>query len=178
MRELTLALAPSWQGDPALRELQRVNGLALDRLDEDVRLWLDQFRIETATVGLAVWERAVGIETDLTLSPDWRRAKVKAKLQGLGVTTAEVICAIVERFTGGVATLQEGVDKHTFRVTVEGVVNQPENMAVMRHSVTEVKPAHLAHEYALRYQSGRLAAGCGMAAQEVKRYHYSLEGKT
>lgn len=178
MRDLTLALAPSWRGDPALREIQRVNGLALDRLDEDVRVWLDQFRIETATAGLAMWERAVGIETDLTLSLDWRRAKVKAKLQGLGVTTDKVICAIVERFTGGVATLQEGVDKHTFRVTVDGVINQPENMEVMRHSVTEVKPAHLAHEYALRYQSGRLAVGCGMAVQEVKQYHYSLEGKT
>lgn len=177
MRDLTLSLAPSWQSDPALGELQRVQGLALDRLDEDVKLWLDQFRVETATVGLPMWERAVGIEPDLSLSPDWRRARVKAKLQGLGVTTAEVICGIVERFTGGVATLREGVDKHTFQVTVEGVLNQPENMAVMRHSVTEVKPAHLAHAYALRYQSGRLAVGCGAAVQEVKRYHYSLEVK-
>lgn len=169
-------LAPSWRGCPELMEIQRVAGLALARLERDVQLWKDQLRIETATVGLVGWERAVGIQTDLSLSLDVRRAKVKAKLQGLGVTTAEVICAIVERFTGGAATLQEGVAKHTFRVTVEGVLDPPENMAAMLHSVAEVKPAHLAHQYAFSYQSGRLPVGCGMVVQQVKHYHFEMEG--
>lgn len=176
MRDLTTMLAPSWRGCPELMEIQRVSGLALDRLDRDVQFWLDQLCIETATAGLVGWERAVGIQTDLSLSLDTRRAKVKAKLLGFGVTTSEVICAIVERFTGGVATLQEGVAKHTFRVTVEGVLNPPEDLSAMRHSVTEVKPAHLAHEYALQYQSGRLPVACAMAVQQVRHYHYSLEG--
>lgn len=176
MRDMAAMLAPSWRGCPELMEIQRVAGLSMDELNQDVQFWLDQFCIDTATVGLPGWERAVGIKTDLTLSLDTRRAKVKAKLLGLGVTTAEVICAIVERFTGGVATLQEWVDDYTFRVTVEGVLNQPESLDAMRHSVAEVKPAHLAHEYALSYQSGRLPIGCGMAMQMVKHYHFCLEG--
>lgn len=178
MTDLTKMVPPSWCGCRELMELQRVFGLAIDRLEADKQFWLAQFSIDTATVGLVGWERAAGIETDLSLSLDWRRAKIKAKLRGLGVTTPQVICEIVESFTGGVATLQEGVAKHTFRVTVDGVLNPPEDMATLRHSVTVVKPAHLAHEYALKYQSGRLSVGCGVAVQEVRHYHYkmSLEG--
>lgn len=174
---LTDKVPPSWRSSPELAEIHRVIGLELERAREARDLALAQLDIETATVGLSVWEWAVGITTDLSQSLDLRRSKVKAKLQGLGVTTAEVICAIVERFTGGLATLQEGVAKHTFRVTVEGILNQPESMSAMLHSVAEVKPAHLAHEYALSYQSGRLPIGCGMAMQMVKHYHFCLEGE-
>lgn len=175
MTDLTKMVPPSWRGCRELMEIQRVIGLALDRLDRDKQFWLDQFCIDTATVGLVGWERAVGIETDLTLSLDWRRARIKAKLRGLGVTTAQTICDIVESFAGGVATLQEGVAKHTFRVTVDGVLNPPEDMATLRHSVTVVKPAHLAHEYVFRYQSGQLPVGIATAIQMVARHHYEVE---
>lgn len=171
-------ISPSWHNSAELAEILRVEGLLIERLQAARDLLIAQLRIETATIGLPAWERALGIPTDVTLSLGLRRSKCKAKLQGLGITTAEVLCAIVQRFTGGVATLQEGVAKHTSRITVEGVLNPPEDMAAMRHSVVEVKPAHLAIEYALRYQSGRLPIGCGMAVQEVKRYHFGLEVST
>lgn len=169
---------PSWRKSPELAEIQRVVGLEVDQLWEAVEFVRAQLCIETATVGLAGWERTVGIKTDLSLSLDLRRSRVKAKLQGLGVTTPEVIRTIVERFTGGVARVEEHPREYWFKVIVDGVLNPPEDMAAMRHSVAEVKPAHLGHEYALQYQSGRLSVGCAMAVQQVRHYHYSMEGLT
>lgn len=164
----------SWRKSPELAEIQRVVALELKRARDARDFVLAQLRVETATVGLVGWERAVGITTDLSLSLDLRRSKVKAKLQGLGVTTPEVIQTIVERFTGGDASLEEHPSEYWFKVVVDGVLNPPEDMDAMRHSVTEVKPAHLDHEYELQYQSGRLSAGCGMAVQEVRHYHYKI----
>lgn len=53
--------------------------------------------------------------------------------------------------------------------------NPPEDMATLRHSVTVVKPAHLAHEYVFRYQSGQLPVGIATAIQMVARHHYEVE---
>lgn len=171
-------ISPSWRKTPELAEILRVGGIFAGRLAADFAQFVAQLSVDTATVGMEGWERALGIQTDLSLSLDWRRRKVKAKLQGLGVTTPEVICSIVEGFTGGTAHVEEYPAEYKFRVVVDGVLNQPENMDVMRHSVAEIKPAHLAHEYALRYQSGRLPVRCAMAAQQVIHHYYRLEART
>lgn len=170
-------ISPSWRRTPELVEILRVAGVFADRLAADLARFTAQLSVDTATAGLEDWERALGIQTDLSLSLDWRRSKVKAKLQGLGVTTPKTICSIVERFTGGTAHVEEYPDEYRFRVVVDGVLNQPENMDVMRQSVAEVKPAHLDHEYALRYQSGWAPVRCALAAQQVIHNYYRLEAR-
>ena len=172
---LMTMIPPSWQKSPELAEIQRVAGKLCGELEDALDFVWAQLDIERATVGLVFWERTVGIKTDLSLSLDLRRSKVKAKLQGLGVTTPEVIRAIVERFTGGAARVEEHPSEYWFRVIIEGLLNPPESMAEMRASIAEIKPAHLDHEYTLRYQSGQLPVGVIMAVQQVRHYHFGLE---
>lgn len=169
-------LPPSFQAGPEMAEIQRVLGVFIKRLWDDLEVWKAQFDIETATIGLPLYEQIHGILTDLTLSLDWRRSKIKAKRQGLGVSTPAMIASIVARFTGGDAHVEELPADYIIKVVVDGVLNPPEDMDVMRHSVAEIKPAHLAHEYAINYQSGQQPAGCAMLLQQAKRYQFALEG--
>lgn len=168
-------LPPSYRAGPEMAEIQRVAGLFIDRLWADVAFWKAQLNIETATVGLVVWEKALGIQTDLTLSLDWRRSKIKAKLQGVGVSKPSVIAAIVARFTGGNVHVEERTAEYLLKIVVDGVLNPPENMAAMRHSVAEIKPAHLDHEYALNYQSGEQVVGIAMLMRKRTKYTFRLE---
>lgn len=169
------SIPPSYRAGPEMAEIQRVAGLFIDRLWADFEFWKAQLSIETATVGLVVWEQAVGIQPDLTLSLDWRRSKVKAKLQGTEVSKPSVIAAIVARFTGGDVQVVEDAPNYLLKLVVDGVLNPPENMAALRHSVAEIKPAHLAHEYAFSYQSGAQYPVCAMPVQAVKTYQFAVE---
>lgn len=168
-------LPPSYRAGPEMAEIQRVAGLFIERLWADVAFWKAQLNIETATVGLVDWEKALGIQTDLTLSLDWRRSKIKAKLQGSGVSKPSVIAAIVARFTGGDVHVEEDAPNYLLKIVVDGVLNPPESMAAMRHSVTEIKPAHLDHEYALNYQSGEQIVGVAMLMRKRTKYTFRLE---
>lgn len=168
-------IPPSYRAGPEMAEIQRVIGLFIDRLWADVEFWRAQLNIETATVGLVVWERACGIQTDLALSLDWRRSKIKAKLQGTEVSKPSVIASIVARFTGGDVHVEEDAPGYTFTVVVDGVLNPPEDMATMRHSVAEIKPAHLAQEYSFNYQNGVQVVTCAMPVQMQKTYHFGVE---
>lgn len=168
-------LPPSYRAGPEMAEIQRVAGLFIDRLWADVEFWKAQLNIETATVGLVDWEKVLGIQTDLTLSLDWRRSKIKAKLQGTEVSKPSVIAAIVARFTGGDVHVEEDAPNYLLKIVVDGVLNPPESMAAMRHSAAEIKPAHLAQEYLFRYQSGAQIVACAMLAQARKTYHFGVE---
>lgn len=178
MRDLLATLAPSWQGTPELAELQRVIALALDRLDADVELWRAQLSIDTATQGLESWERAVGIVPDLSLSLDTRRAKVKAKLMGLGVTTAEVVRVIVESLCQRKTTVTEGHSPFTVRITMDGILTDPPTLSVIRHSLAEVMPAHLAREFSYRASVGTSPWHTAGVIQKIERHKFRLEATT
>lgn len=167
-------LPPSYRAGPEMAEIQRVAGLFIERLRADAELWKAQLNIETATVGLAEWEKALGIQTDLTLSLDWRRSKIKAKLQGTAVSKPSVIAAIVARFTGGDVHIEEDAPNYTVKIVVDGVLNPPASMATMRHSVAEIKPAHLAHEYTLTYQSGLNEVRSACIVRQAKKFTFEV----
>lgn len=168
-------LPPSYRSGPEMAEIQRVAGLFIERLWADVEFWKAQLNIETATVGLVDWEKALGIQTDLTLSLDWRRSKIKAKLQGTEVSKPSVIAAIVARFTGGDVHVVEDAPNYILKMVVDGVLNPPDSMAAMRHSVAEIKPAHLVQEYAFNYQNGAQYAASAMPVQQCKTYCFVTE---
>lgn len=169
-------LPPTYQAGPEMAEIQRVAGIFLERAREDMMdLWA-QFNIDTATWGLQLfWEAKVGIATDLSLSLDTRRSRVKAKLQGLSVTTPAVIKSIAERYTGGVATVEEHPAGYFFRVLLDGLFNVPACMKELEHSIAEIKPAHLEQEYALRYLAGELTDYAALVPQVADHYYFSME---
>ena len=108
---------------------------------EDV---MAQFFINTATWGLALWEKQVGIETNNALPLETRRSAVLQKLVASGNTTAEMIRGLAETITGYEARVTNN-DDYSFSLSFWGEKDQLADIDVeeLKTIVEQIKPAHL-----------------------------------
>jgi len=108
---------------------------------EDV---INQFFVDTATWGLALWEQQLGIQTDTSLSMEARRTAVRQKLVANGNTTEEMVRQLAETITGYEARVVIN-DDYSFSLEFLGEKNQLADIDVeeVRTIVEQIKPAHL-----------------------------------
>lgn len=114
---------------------------------------LAQFYIDTATWGLANWERICGILTDETKPIDQRRSVIKSKLRGVGTVTVAMIKNVAESFDNGEVAVIE--DNATYTVTIKFVSTRgvPANIDDIQNALREIMPAHLAVNFLFTYMT-------------------------
>jgi uncharacterized protein YmfQ (DUF2313 family) len=78
-----------------------------DQLDSAVADVLDQYFIDTATWGLAYWERVCEIPTDETKTYAQRRSVVKSRLRGVGTVTIGLIKSVAEAYDNGTVSVTD-----------------------------------------------------------------------
>lgn len=110
-----------------------------------------QLNVGTATVGLTAWERALGLNTDVSKSDTERRERIMSKLRGTGTVTAEMIANVAQSFTGGQVTVIEDAENYRFVLKFSGQYGTPPNMADVGAAIEEIKPAHLSYSYEYSY---------------------------
>lgn len=110
-----------------------------------------QFLVDTATWGLEIHEKELGIETKMSLSFEERREIIRAKLRGNGTTTKIMIKNTAEAFTGGEVNVIEYPEDEYFVVQFIGVKGIPRNMQGFIDMLEMIKPAHLAYEFKYTY---------------------------
>lgn len=116
----------------------------------------NQFNVQTATWGLANWERLVGLTVGNDLSPlglSTRRSAVLSKLQGQGTITESRVSEICKVYTSG--TVEVVVDAPNYTVTLKfvDVIGIPPNYETLIAVLRELMPAHLALEIEFRYMT-------------------------
>lgn len=155
-----MAKLPALYGSPPFAELQRVLGEGLRAAGEDVSFTLDQLWPQTASGwGLALWESAYGIPTELSKDLSFRRSRLISKLRGQGVPTRALIESVAASFVNGEVSISEDAAAHAFTVTFVSVFGIPPNLDDLTAAINEVKPAHLTFGYVYRYRTnGELAA--------------------
>lgn len=149
--DLMAYLPEYWQEFAEMRALQGAAGVEAGVLREACTDLLQQFFVETATWGLECWEHAFGLETDTKKSYAFRREQIRAKLRGAGTTTRQMIINLASAFAGGEATVMEYPAESRFVVKFVGVKGVPPNLKGLQAAIEEVKPAHLAFEFAYTY---------------------------
>ncbi len=112
---------------------------------------LNQFFIDTATWGLIYWEDEYGIETNLNMSYEDRRAVVKAKKSGQGTTTKAMIKSVAINFSGGEANIIEDNVNYAFIVQFVGIKGIPKNLQSFKNMLEDIKPAHLGYTFKYTY---------------------------
>lgn len=126
-------------------EMVRTDANEATRMQAQVQTLLNEFYIETATdAGVTRWERICGIATDRTKPLEVRKAAVRPRLHGYGVTTKASFRAVVNAFYA--CLLTETPRDFTVVSTILSKRGVPENIAEMEQAVTAVRPAHLVHE--------------------------------
>lgn len=121
--------------------------------------------VPTATWGLDLWERKLGIKTDYRLSIEERRSTIMAKLRGIGTVTVALVRAVAESYANGQVAVMDSPYGYTYDLFrhVEGpppytviirFVDQfgiPPATEALKRALREIIPAHLAIEYEYLY---------------------------
>lgn len=138
-----------------LRKSKVLNGIfnaeekQFDKLNvniEDLRLQMD---IDTATWGLDIYEKDLGIETDRHKSLEERRSVIKSKMRGSGKVDAALIKIVADSFTNGdVDVLFDG----KIGVIFNSIYGVPTNIQDVKDAIDNIKPAHLAITFEFLYR--------------------------
>lgn len=149
--EMLSYLPPHWRCSNVFEGIMKAEGAEFDSIlaaVEDVRTQLD---IDKATWGLAIYEKELGLQTDISKPLTDRRSVVKSKLRGSGKADAALIKVVADAYTNGdvEVTFANGVIKITFT----GVYGIPSNIADVEKTVDEIKPAHLSFEFVYKYNT-------------------------
>lgn len=147
------ALIPTrYQKSPEVREIMNALQPELDAMQDAIEDVLAQFVLDTATWGLAMWERDYGIESNVSQSCEERRDHVRSKLRGAGTMNCDALEQIAAAYVAGRTEITEIPEKWMLRVTFVDVFGVPSNLEDLKAVLEEMRPAHLILEYIIRYR--------------------------
>jgi len=122
--------------------------IEFDRLAIDIEDLEKQLNIDTATWGLAIYERELGIKTNLNKPLEERRSVIKSKWRGTGKVDRALIKAVVDAYTNG--GVEVGFDGRII-ITFNDVKGIPPNLEDAQRAIEDISPAHLAIIYEFAY---------------------------
>ncbi|MHA7966601.1 putative phage tail protein [Paenibacillus sp. CAU 1782] len=149
--DLMAYLPDFWQGIRDMKELQSTLAEELGISIASASDLINQLFISTATSGLANWEQEFGLTTDLSMSNEWRREMIRAKLRGHGTVTKQMLVGVASAFSGGEVDVIEYPDEYRFVIRFIGVLGVPANMAGFMAMLEQIRPAHLSYSFLYTY---------------------------
>jgi hypothetical protein len=131
------------------QELTKAGAKILADLDNTLVDVVNQLFIETATWGLARWEKIFGILTDESKPIDQRRSVLKSKTRGAGVTTKALVEEVAESWYNGDIDVIE--QPESIGIKFNSNFGIPSNLTDVQKALREIIPAHLMIEYLFTY---------------------------
>lgn len=142
-------LLPSYERQSKVfQEILQAEQIEFNKLNVDIVDLEKQLNIDTATWGLTVYEKELGIETDLNKPLGERRSVIKSKWRGTGKVDRLLIKTAVDAFTNGqVEVTFDG----SINVQFTSVLGIPPNIDDAKKAVENIAPAHLRVAYYFAY---------------------------
>lgn len=142
-------------------------GPEFDELMANIIDVLDQYFVDTATWGLADWERICDLPTDPNKPLSQRRSVIKSKLRGAGTVTAELVKNVASAYTDGDVTVTEDFAKYRIVITFVSVYGIPPNIDDLERELRNLIPAHLGIAFEFRYMAWDELDGYGWTWADV-----------
>lgn len=136
-----------YQTSESIIEIQKAIAGEIGKLNYNIVDLEKQFFIDTATWGLAMYERILGLKTNPSMLYEDRREIIKAKLRGSGTTTKAMIKNTAEAFSGGEVDVVERNEEYYFIVKFIGQKGIPRNLETFKDMLETIKPAHLGYKF-------------------------------
>lgn len=99
-----------------------------------------QLNVDTASWGLSLWEKMLGLEIGIGTNQE-RRAKIKSRLRGRGTATRQMLQSVAENFLGSGCQVIEYNSDYRFAIAFQE--QNLTNESHFRKALEEIKPAHL-----------------------------------
>jgi uncharacterized protein YmfQ (DUF2313 family) len=150
-QEMMGYIPPYYATSIVMQAAMQADGMEFDSLKAALNDVLNQFFVDTATWGLSIWESTLGITTMAGKPDDQRRSVIKSKLRGIGTVTITMIQNVAEAYVDGSASVANHPETFSFIVTFVDPLGIPPNLADLQAVIEQIKPAHLAVNYAFTY---------------------------
>jgi len=149
--DLISYLPPYYQNVKEMVAIQNTLAQELGQINIDIEDLIKQCFVDTATWGLEIWERILGIQTDKTKPLDQRRSMIKAKMRGAGTVNIEQIKNIAAAFLNGQVDVQENFASYSIDIIFTDYQGVPPNRDDLTATLRQLMPAHLEINYILYY---------------------------
>ena len=149
--EAWLGYLPSHYHDVReMKSIAGVEGAELDKLAQELEDQVDQYYPETATWALSRFEQDLNIPVNLQAD---RAAALGYHLEdaGSGKVSASMLKNVAQAYERG--SIEVSVQPAEYKVTIHfrDTLGIPPNLSDLKSAIEEIKPAHMAVDYALRY---------------------------
>lgn len=151
--ELIKLLPEYYDENVTMQTLQSILPKETDDLETGLSDMISECFASTASVLLSRYENLLGLTIDVTKENDYRRERICAKLAGTGTTTKEMIESVSKSYSNGEVEVIEDNANSRFVIRFVGTLGIPGNMADLKLTIEEIKPAHLAVEYEYIYNT-------------------------
>lgn len=148
MNKLLGYLPPYERESKVFQEIMKAEQIEFDKLGFDIAELEKQLSIDTATWGLEIYEKELGIKTNLSKPINERRSVIKSKWRGTGKVDRYLIKTVVDAYTNG--EVEVGFDGNII-VKFTSVLGTPPNIEDAENAVKEISPAHLRIIYGYMY---------------------------
>lgn len=136
--------------DPITVEITGSVNTELQALALAERDIVNQTIIDTATWGLGLQERELGLITDTSKNFEIRRSVIKAKRRGSGKLDIALIKRTVESYTYADTEITFDGAIH---IAFTSIYGRPPNMDDVYTTIENIKPAHIAVYYSFKYRT-------------------------
>lgn len=147
----------------------------IDDINLDIEDLLNQCFVSTATWGLSIWEKELGIVTNLQRSYTERRNKILGKLRGQGTATALSIKTIAETYAD-IANVIQNYPDYSFMVDLISNSGFPYILEDLYETIEELKPAHLEADYKLTSKTSGvfIISAITLCGEEIRVFPYQI----
>ena len=151
--ELIKLLPEYYDENVTMQTLQSILSKETDDLETGLSDTISECFASTASMLLSRYENLLGLTVDVTKENDYSRERICAKLAGTGTTTKEMIESVSKSYSNGEVEVIEDNANSRFVIRFVGTLGIPGNMADLKLTIEEIKPAHLAVEYEYIYNT-------------------------
>lgn len=138
-----------YRNDELIKQLLDSVGIELDEFNFSVDDLVAQYWTDTVTWGIPIWENLLGIKTDENKNINDRRATIEARWKSDGKSDLNLIQAICNTWKNGEVSV--AFVNGQIKLTFNSIIGVPVDLQGLLNAVDDVKPAHLAVIYVLKY---------------------------
>lgn len=140
-----------YESSRVMQSLMHVEGEEFDQLRGALTGTLDQFTVRSATWGLDIWEKELGLSPAQEQTEDERKDRIVSRLRGVGTATISKIREVAEAYSMGAVDVVEDYENYTIKIIFIDTTGVPSNLNDLKEVVRAVLPAHLAHIFEFNY---------------------------
>ncbi|MDU0200172.1 putative phage tail protein [Paenibacillus sp. MAH-36] len=139
------------RNDPFILDLAAAEGAVLDSAGDLIDEFMLQLDVDTATWALAIYEKDLGLPTDLGLSLELRRAKIKFKQWASGVINSKTIELAAMGYKNGNVEVSFLAGYVTLKFSSTN--GKPDFAYELKADLRNIIPAHLGINFSYKYLS-------------------------